>query len=365
MECQTSNPAQCLVEYGFGDSLAHSTPEEPDPIVYHWFDLDGLIPGASHVYRVTATDVFGQTVASDVATFETLPVEIQIPPSITELAVHGVSATTARLAWTTDRPATSEVQYGLSPDYSSSVYDPAMTTDHEVVLTGLDLESLYHYRVASEDSDGLRTQTDDDTFSIINADDGMPPATPEVPEVACEDGGLRISLPHSPDPSVVAHRVYRRVESDLFYEMIAQIPTSEVSYVDDTTVDGVAYEYTVSVIDLWGVESDRSAPIGVVAGAGEYVRMWVFPNPVRESATLRIAAPLSATRGGPWDYTVRIYDAAGRLTRTLSGHGVQDAVKSVSWNTRNERGKGVASGVYFCEVEAAGSVARTKLIVIR
>jgi len=365
VEFQTSNPARCLVEYGFGDSLALATEEEPDPVVSHGFDLEGLVPGASHVYRVVATDVFGQMTVSDVASFETRPVEIQVPPSITGLTVHGVSATTARLAWTTDRPATSEVQYGLTPDYSSSVYDPAMTTDHEIILSGLDLQSLYHYRVASEDGDGLRTETDDATFSIIDAGDGVPPATPELPEVVGADGGLRIALPQSPDPSVVAHRVYRRAESDLFFEMLAEIPLPESSYTDETTVDGMAYEYTISAVDLWGAESDRSAPTSGIAGAGETTRMWVYPNPIRESATLRIAAPLSATRGGSWDYTVRIYDAAGRLTRALSGQGVQEAVKSVSWNTRNERGRGVASGVYFCEVTAAGSHTRAKLIVIR
>ncbi len=365
VEFQTSNPAQCLVEYGFGDSLALSTPEEPDPIVSHNFELEGLIPGGSHVYRVIATDCFGQVLATDVATFETQPVEMQVPPSITELEVHGVSANSARLVWTTDRPATSEVQYGLTPDYSSSVYDPAMTTDHEIILTGLDLESLYHYRVASEDEDGLRTESDDGTFSIITADDGMPPATPEIPEVVSADGGLVIGLPQSPDASVVAHRVYRRAEGELFYEMIAEVPMSESSYVDGAAVDGMAYEYTISAIDLWGVESERSAPTSGIAGAGENARMWIFPNPIRESGTLRIAAPLSAARGGSWDYTVRIYDASGRLVRTLSGHGVQEPVKSVSWNTRNERGKGVASGVYFCEVTAAGSMARAKLIVIR
>jgi len=367
VEFQTSNAAQCLVEYGFGDSLALATPEEPDPIVSHGIDLEGLVPGGSHVYRVVASDCYGQVAASDVAAFETNPVDIQIPPSITELAVHGVSATTARLAWTTDRPATSEVLYGISPDYSSSVYDPVMTTDHEVILTGLDLESVYHFSVASEDADGLRSETDDDTFSIIDADDGIPPATPEVCGVVAADGALRIAMPPSPEPSVVSHRIYRKAENDPFSDMIAEVPVSASSYDDGDIADGVEYAYSISAVDLWGVESARSTPVIGLGGAGMNVRLWVYPNPIRDTATLRVARPLSETqtRGESWSYTIRIIDAAGRLVRTMSAHGVRDAVQNVIWDARDERTEIASSGVYFCEVEAGGSVARTKLIVIR
>lgn len=365
VEFQTSNPSRCLVEYGMGDSLALSTPEEPDPVVYHGIDLAGLAPGASYVYRVAATDVYGQQTATAVASFETRPVELPIPPAITELAVRGLSASTAMIRWTTDRPATSEVQYGLSSDYSASVYDPALSVEHEVMLSGLDMESIYHFCVASEDEVGLRTETPDDTFSIIDAGDGLPPATPEVPDVVVTDAGLRISLPQSPEPAVVAHRVYRRAESDLFFEMIAEVPVSEDAYVDADAAGGVVYEYTVSAIDLWGVESSRSAAITCVAGTDTNAHLWVFPNPIRESATLRIAAPVSGTRGESWDYTIRIYDAAGRLVRTMSGRGVEDVVKNVRWDARDELAEIVSSGVYFCEVTAAGSRARTKLIVLR
>jgi hypothetical protein len=190
VEFQTTNPSRCRVEYGLGDSLALSTPEEPDAVVYHGIDLSNLAPGASYVFRVAATDIYGQEAVNDVSSFTTSPVELPIPPVITGLSVHGLSASTARILWTTDRPTTSEVQYGLTSEYSSSVYDPALVSEHAIVLTGLDLESTYHFRVASVDEDGLRTETPDDTFSVIDAGDGTPPETPDVPEVIVTEGGL-------------------------------------------------------------------------------------------------------------------------------------------------------------------------------
>ena len=365
VEFMTSNPATCVVEYGLGDSLAQSTQEEPDPIVHHSIGLEGLAPGATYVYRIAATDHYGQVVMSGVASFETRPVEIQFPPSISELDVRGITATSARITWTTDRPTTSEVRYGLTSDYASSVYDPTMVTEHDVLLTGLNLTSLYHYSVASEDEDGLRSETPDATFAIIDAGDGMPPGTPDAPLVLATDAGLEVTVQGSPELAVVAHRIYRRAESELFYEMIAEVPAEEGSYTDAAVADGVLHEYTVAAVDLWGVESARSSAGSGIAGIGSSARLWVYPNPVRESATLRVAAPLSRTRGESWDYIIRIYDAAGRLVRSMSERGVRDATRNVRWDARDVREELVSSGVYFCEVEAAGARARAKLIVLR
>ncbi|MCD4690861.1 hypothetical protein K8S17_05305, partial [bacterium] len=369
IEFQTTNPARCRIEYGLGDSLALSTPEEPDHITYHGIDLAGLAPGASYVYRVVATDCYGQVEVTETTTFETRPLEVPDPPSITELTVRGISASSARVSWTTNRPATSEVQYGPAVNYSSGVYDPSLTTEHNIVLTGLEFESIYHFRVISEDAEGLRAVTSDDTFSIINSNDGTPPETPVVPEIVGTSGGLSISLPSQPaESAIVAHRIYRRAENELFCEMIAEVGASENAYVDTGLADGVTYEYTISAIDLWGVESNRSAPVSGVAGTGAGACLWIFPNPVRGSAaTMRVSPPSAVleARGEPWSYKIRIYDAGGRLVRTISARNVASAVENVTWDTRNDRGKGVATGVYFCELSAAGARARTKLIVIR
>ncbi len=366
VECWTSNPARCRVEYGLGDTLTMSTPMESDPITYHGINIENLLPGAAYAYRVVAVDHFGQEISSPPGAFETLPVEMEIPPVISGLTVRGESATSARITWTTDRPATSEVQYGTTTNYSSSIYDHSLVETHDVLLTELDFETVYHFRVRSVDEDGLATVTEDETFAIALAGDGMPPDVPDAPTVMTDATGIRIGLPEPEDPgTIVAFRVYRRAEDELFYEMIAEVPSTEGSFVDSETGDGLVYEYTVSAIDVWDMESARTAPVSAVAGLGADVRVWVYPNPVRERTTLRIAPPLSGTRRDAWGYTIRIYDASGRLVRTMSERGILDVMKNVEWDARDARSELVSSGVYFCETVVGGSKARVKLIVIR
>lgn len=59
------------------------------------------------------------------------------------------------IAWTTDVPATSKVEYGETDSYEMGfVFDPTPVTDHYVVLEGLDPATIHHYRVTSESESG-------------------------------------------------------------------------------------------------------------------------------------------------------------------------------------------------------------------
>jgi hypothetical protein len=78
------------------------------------------------------------------------------------------------------------------------------------------------------------------------------------------------------------------------------------------------------------------------------------PNPFRAATVARLALP----RGGA--LRVRVWDARGRLVRSLVDERADPGFRSVEWDGRDGRGRPVASGVYFLRVEAeAGSVTRT------
>ena len=79
-------------------------------------------------------------------------------------AIAGVQATTdvasATVTWTSSEPADSLVQYGESVLLDRTAYDPALVTNHSVVIGGLAANRLYHYQVVSRDEAG-NTATDD------------------------------------------------------------------------------------------------------------------------------------------------------------------------------------------------------------
>ena len=52
--------------------------------------------------------------------------------------------------------------------------------------------------------------------------------------------------------------------------------------------------------------------------------------------------------------TVKIYDVAGRLVRTLVNEVKDAGAYSAVWDGRNNGGVGVASGIYFYKMETCG-----------
>jgi plastocyanin len=74
------------------------------------------------------------------------------------------------------------------------------------------------------------------------------------------------------------------------------------------------------------------------------------PNPFRVATTIRLA-PTGVARGG-----VRVFDASGKLVRTIeTANG-----PSVVWNGTDDRGRETGPGVYFCEY-GSGALTVTRL----
>jgi len=106
-------------------------------------------------------------------------------PDTTKPVISGIHESTdyksASITWTTDDLSSSQVEYGTDTSYGTlepttpatdpSYQDPATgnytslgVTTHEVVITGLDADTTYHYRIKSKNKDGLETVSEDRTF---------------------------------------------------------------------------------------------------------------------------------------------------------------------------------------------------------
>lgn len=83
------------------------------------------------------------------------------------------------------------------------------------------------------------------------------------------------------------------------------------------------------------------------------------PNPFNPNTRIQFSVP-RRTR-----VQLRIYDLAGRLVRTLDDREREPGLHEVVWDGRDTRGVRVASGVYFCRLEAGGSVDAKKLVLLK
>lgn len=84
-------------------------------------------------------------------------------PTISNVTVTGITATSAVVAWTTDTPSDSSINYCLTKDYGIQ-RDPTTGTQHSIVLNDLDPTTLYHLRVGSQDVSGNQALSGDYTL---------------------------------------------------------------------------------------------------------------------------------------------------------------------------------------------------------
>jgi Protein of unknown function (DUF1800) len=79
---------------------------------------------------------------------------------ITSISSSNISDIGATISWKTNRAADSQVEYGVSTTYGNVVSLKSLDTDHQLTLFGLNSETLYHFRVKSNDGANQSTSGD-------------------------------------------------------------------------------------------------------------------------------------------------------------------------------------------------------------
>ncbi|MBM4444309.1 MAG: hypothetical protein FJ020_03260 [Chloroflexi bacterium] len=98
-------------------------------------------------------------------------VQDAVAPEIADITTQDLTATSVVIAWTTNEPATSRVDHGLTDQYGrSTTTGSGRAVSHEVGLMGLVPATTYHYRVYSEDAAGNGTFSADRTFGTPDID---------------------------------------------------------------------------------------------------------------------------------------------------------------------------------------------------
>jgi hypothetical protein len=90
------------------------------------------------------------------------------------VAAGSIGPSGATIGWTTNEPATTQVEYGTTAAYgSATAVNTALGTAHSQPLSGLTAGTLYHYRVKSTDASGNTAVSGDLTFSTSTAATGL------------------------------------------------------------------------------------------------------------------------------------------------------------------------------------------------
>ncbi len=362
----TNVPATSQVTYGVTPSYGLFTPFEADLVTNHLMVLDGLSPETHYHFRTMSVDAGGHDTFSADLTFTTEPADTPQSLSIYNVSVHVVDGPAATVRWITNMPSTSLVEYGPDTGYGSSVADSEEVTQHSVMLDELEPQMLYHFRVASSAGVTMEAVSADMVFSTQGVADLSPPVVPEGLVATSTESAVSLSWEPTPDGDLAGYTLYRRREGHLLYSTVVTVPQGQTTYSDVDVSPGTYYDYAVAARDAAGNESGLSHEVRVMAGASASGHIWVFPNPVVDQTAIRFALPQGRSRTSSDDgYTLRIYDASGRLVRTLDGTSSASTPRTVYWDARYDGGRPVPCGTYFCVLANRAGTLRTKLLVLR
>jgi hypothetical protein len=158
--------------------------------------------------------------------------------------------------------------------------------------------------------------------------------------------GLVYTCAYRPDPVTV-----RGVGPSIIFEVLAI----------DELRNGVLYLEGFYLNDGEVVEYSGPLAYIVLHEALGFSGPQGMPNPFNPETAISFALP----QGDPVQTSLKIYNPQGQLVRTLVDEVLEPGEHTVQWNGTNDQGTEVATGVFFCVLEAGENRATTKMMLLK
>ncbi|MFH0853982.1 MAG: fibronectin type III domain-containing protein [bacterium] len=137
----------------------------------HSTTLNLLSPSLTYYFKVKSTDPSNNFSTDDnngnYYNFSTLA--DSTGPSISSAIESDITSGSAKISWTTDEPATSQIQYGIQSGTLtlSTSLNQALSLSHLVELSGLSENTIYYYKIISNDEQGNSGESAENNFSTV------------------------------------------------------------------------------------------------------------------------------------------------------------------------------------------------------
>jgi len=141
-------------------------------------------------------------------------------PQISSIQVSNTTSNSATISWTTDEPADTQIEYGLTTIYGTATnLNQTLTTSHSQTITRLSPATAYHFRVKSSDSSFNTSVSKDSTFTTGGGGgyyyDTIPPARPQDIKAQRADKQITLTRENPKDNDFVRVKVLRtKTEGD-------------------------------------------------------------------------------------------------------------------------------------------------------
>lgn len=166
----TSEPTTVRAQYGtttaYGATTAFGALSTTTTL-----SLTGLTPSTTYHYVLHARDAAGNTATTTDAVFTTTATPDTTAPVISGVAATSTTATGSSIAWSTNEPASSKLYYGTTTPLvlgtALSIFNPSLTTNHSVALSGVTASTTHYYVIESKDATGNTATSTENSFVTL------------------------------------------------------------------------------------------------------------------------------------------------------------------------------------------------------
>lgn len=149
-------------------------------VTSHSIALTGLTAGTTYHYVLVSRDAAGNKASSGEFTFQTSVLGDVTAPVISGVVIASTTHNSAVILWNTDEAADSTVWYSTTSPVSASGSTPnasstALVTSHNIVLSGLNVSTTYHFVVVSKDAVGNAATSAEYPFTTLPLPDTTAP----------------------------------------------------------------------------------------------------------------------------------------------------------------------------------------------
>ncbi len=173
------------------------------------------------------------------------------------------------------------------------------------------------------------------------------------------EGAIVLQWGTAADEALSGFRLYRALCAGDFSCITASpLPPSARAYEDRAIEPGTEYRYAVAALTPDGREI-RSPEVMARSVAPSLALNQNVPNPFNPQTTIGFSLP------GLEHVRLDIFDLGGRLVQRLIDKPMQAGHHQIEWNGKDERGRTVASGMYFYRLTVSKQMYTKKMILLK
>ncbi len=333
-----------------------------EPMNFHT-DM-GLPVGTTYHYRVSVVDL-GGNVSSPSNTDSAMPYDAP-PGAPTGLAaVSGPAEGEITATWDANTEPDFDhytLQRDTDPGFGSPFETDVYTESY--LDAGLTPGETYHYRVIAVDANAGESTPGTASASVaLNLPPSMPTGLIAIPGTG--DGEVDVSWNANAETDR-DHYVLERDTSDAFGASTVPEIVSATS-VTQTGLPAGTYFYRLFAVDagtLMSVASDTVSVTIEQTGVEDELFVaavsFIRPNPFTSATSIHYSVPTGGS-----SVAIRLYDIRGRLVRTLEDGNRTGGEFDAAWDGRDDSGRTLPAGVYFCRAEIGQWSDTRKMVLVR